>query len=298
MATFNRKVTPLNQTIVESLPNGNSIEYQDFPVDLDTIGTILYLLFHDHWNEIGLGHMVDGSVLELEFNQAPKIIRLYDGYLTVVTESWHMHLCIDENLGGPEKRTPTALRQARRVSRGALYRRLNDRGEARSWGIQFWNGSGEKMMCLFLPNLFVTADEDLLPENKPDHSKLALYEQLQKIYILGEVEIPYESNPLIKPFVSVCRSSRCNPSRNWEPIFDALQSAVQEHQLDIEVISSGCLEVCKLGPVVFCSGDSRDGIEPTWYTRVKPDIAIQIVKQHLLNGEKVMDHVYPKPVVV
>ena len=288
MTEFNRKITPLNQTIIEPLPNGHSIEYENLPVNLDTIGPMLYSLFHDHWNEIGLGHMMDGSVLELEFNQAPKIIRLYDGYLTVVTETWHMHLCIDDNFGGPINRTPEVLRNARRMSRAALYRRLNDRGEARSWGIQFWNGSGEKMMNLFLPNIFVTADEDLLPEHKPDRSKLALYDQLRKIYILGEEEIPYESNPLTKPFVSVCRSSRCNPSRNWQPIFDALETAVKENNLDIEVISSGCLEVCKLGPVVFHSGDR------TWYTRVTPDTAEQIVREHLVKGEKVVDHLYPK----
>ena len=69
MTKFNRKIIPLNQTVVESLPNSGSIEYENFPVTLDTIGPMLYSLFHDHWNEIGLGHMVDGSVLELEFRR-------------------------------------------------------------------------------------------------------------------------------------------------------------------------------------------------------------------------------------
>ena len=289
MTEFQRTIAPLNKTTIEPLPNESTIEYEDFPVDLNSIGPMLYQLFHDNWKEIGLGHMVDGSVLELEFNQAPKIIRLYDGYLTVVTESWHMHLCIDDNFGGPVNRTPEALRHARKMSRGALYRRLNDRGEARSWGIQFWNGNGEKMMNLFLPNAFVTADEDLLPEHKPDRSKLALYEEIRKIYVLGEAEIPYENNPLVKPFISVCRSSRCNPSRNWRPIYDALKTSIDENHLDVEVISSGCLEVCKLGPVVFNSDDR------TWYTRVTPETANQIVQQHLVGGEKVIDHLYPKP---
>ena len=289
MSEFHRTIVPLHQTTIESIPNGGTIEYEDFPVNLDTIGPMLYQLFHDNWKQVGLGHMVDGSVLELEFNQAPKIIRLYDGYLTVVTESWHMHLCIDDNFGGPINRTPETLRHARKIQRGAIYRRLNDRGEARSWGIQFWNGNGEKMMSLFLPNAFVTADEDLLPEHKPDRSKLALYEEIRKIYVLGEATIPYESNPLIKPFVSVCRSSRCNPSRNWQPIYDALKSSIEAHHFDIEVISSGCLEVCQLGPVVFNSTDR------TWHTRVTPETAHQIVQQHLVGGEKVIDHLYPKP---
>ena len=123
MTEFQRTIGPLNKTTIEPLPNESTIEYEDFPVNLDSIGPMLYQLFHDHWKEIGLGHMVDGSVLELEFNQAPKIIRLYDGYLTVVTESWHMHLCVAENQGGATGRTPESLRQVRRVSRAALYRR-------------------------------------------------------------------------------------------------------------------------------------------------------------------------------
>jgi hypothetical protein len=236
MTEFQRRVTPLGQTIVEDLPNGGTIEYEDFPVSIDVTGPMLYSLFHDHWKSVGLGHMVDGSVLELEFTQAPKAIRLYDGYLTVVTEGWHMHLCLEENFGGPVNRTPEELRRVRLVSRGALYRRLNDRGEARSWGIQFWNGAGEKMMNIFLPNLFVSDDEDLLPENRPDRSKLAIYEQLRQVYVLGEADIPYATNPLKRPFVSVCRSSRCNPSRNWQPVYDALKAAVDEHHLDVEVI--------------------------------------------------------------
>jgi (2Fe-2S) ferredoxin len=290
MSEFQRRVTPLNQTSHEDLPNGNQIEYEDFPVTINVTGPMLHWLFHEHWQSVGLGHMVDGSVLELEFNQAPKIIRLYDGYLTVVTEGWHMHLCLESHLGGPENKTPSALQQVRVVSRGALYRRLNNRGEARSWGIQFWNGAGERMMNLFLPNPFVTADEDLLPEHKPDRERLKLYEQVREIFVLGNEDIPYETNPLKQPFLSVCRSSRCNPSRNWQPVYEALVAAVGEHQLDIEVISSGCLEVCKLGPVAFYSGDR------TWYTKVTPETAAEIVSQHLVQGQKVTQNLYPKPV--
>jgi (2Fe-2S) ferredoxin len=289
MTEFQRRITPLNCTTIEDLPNGGKIEYEDFPVSIDVTGPLLHWLFHDHWQGVGLGHMVDGSVLELEFNQAPKIIRLYDGYLTVVTEGWHMHLCLEENLGGPENRTDPKLRQARLVSRGSLYRRLNQRGEARSWGIQFWNGAGERMMNLFLPNPFVTDDEDLLPEHKPDRDKLKLYKQVREIFVLGNADIPYESNPLKRPFLSVCRSSRCNPSRNWQPVYEALVTAVEQNQLDVEVISSGCLEVCKLGPVAFYSGDR------TWYTRVTPETATTIVTQHLVRGEKITAHLYPKP---
>lgn len=287
MSVFNRQVTPMHRCMEESLPNGGRIEYEEFPVEIDVLGSLLYSLFHDHWQEVGLGHMVDGSVLELEFTQAPKIIRLYDGYLTVVTEGWHMHLCIEETQGGPDSATPEELRRNRLVSRAALYRRFNPRGQARSWGIQFWNGADERMMNVFLPNPFVGDREDLLPENKPDRSKLKLYEDLREIYVLGQAVIPYESNPLKRPFISVCRSSRCNPSLNWQPIYDALKGAVEQAELDVDVIHSGCLEVCKLGPVVFYSGDK------TWYTRVTPELADQIVQDHLGQGQKIESNLYP-----
>jgi hypothetical protein len=63
--TFERRVTPLNKLEREDLYNGNSIEYEDFPTSLDVLGPLLYSLFQEHWQQVGLGHMIDGSVLEL-----------------------------------------------------------------------------------------------------------------------------------------------------------------------------------------------------------------------------------------
>jgi (2Fe-2S) ferredoxin len=239
--------------------------------------------------------MVDGSVLELEFTAAPKIFRLYDGYLTVVTESWHMHLCVTENLGGATHRTPESLRQVRRISRAALYRRLNAEGEARSWGIQFWNGGGEKMMTIFLPNAFLGEDEDLLPEHKPDLTKLGLYDRLRQIYVLGSIDIPYQTNPLHRPYISVCRSSRCNAGRDWKSVHEALERQLAESGLtDVELITSGCLEVCKMGPIVFYSGDERAPAH-TWYARVTPDVAKEIISEHIVENRKVTKNLYPQP---
>jgi (2Fe-2S) ferredoxin len=294
VATFERRVPPLGKIEREDTYNGNSIEYEDFSTDLNVLGPLLHSLFQEHWQEVGLGHMVDGSVLELEFTAPPKICRIYDGYLTVVTEGWHMHLCVAENQGGATGRTPESLRQVRRVSRAALYRRLNADGEARSWGIQFWNGAGVKMMTLFLPNAFIGEAEDLLPEHKPDLAKLGLYDRLRQIYVLGTLDIPYETNPLNRPYISVCRSTRCNAGRDWKPVYEALEQQLKESGLNTELIVSGCLEVCKMGPIVFYSGDDR-APEHTWYARVTPDVAKEIVTQHLGENHKVEKHLYPQP---
>ncbi len=287
MSEFQPWVTPLHRSTTEPLSQGGWIEYEDFPPTIEVMGSLLYTLFQERWAEVQLGHVVEGSVLELEFTQPPKICLIYDGYLTVVTEAWHLHLCVEVHQGGPLQKTPPDLQKQRLVSRGSLYRRFNQEGQPRSWGIQFWNGSGEQMMTLFLPNPFVGADEDLLPEGKPQLEKLGLYEELRQIYILGHRPIPFSDNPLKRPYLSVCRSGRCLPSRQWQPVYDALVDAVQTSGLAVEVMTSGCLEVCKLGPVVFSSQES------TWYTRVTPDVARQIVQLDLIEGHKVTDHLYP-----
>ena len=287
MSQFNRWVTPLNRTIQEPTATGGRVEYEEFPCTIDVTGPLLHTLFQERWSEVELGHVVEGSVLELSFTEPPKICVLYDGYLTVVTPAWHLHLCLEENLGGPHCRTPEALRHQRLVKRGALYRRLNERDRPVSWGIQFWNGSDERMMTLFLPNPYLGDDEDLLPEGKPRLEKLGLYETLRQIYVLGEQPIPFTENPLKRPYLAVCRSSRCNPSRNWQPTFNALKQAVDAAGLDIPVQTAGCLEVCKLGPVVFHSG------ERIWYTRATPEVAERIVNDHLVQGQPIVDHLYP-----
>lgn len=288
MAEFQRWITPLQRSTVEPLPTGGAILHEDIPHGIDDIGPLLYSLFHEHWHQVQLSHVVEGSVLELEFSGKPKICILYDGYLTIVTETWHGHLCLEEHGGGPLKTTPEKLRMERRIQRASLYRRCNEQGEARSWGIQFWNGGGEKMMTIFLPNPYVTdLDEDLLPEKKPQIEKLALYNSLREIYVLGVQPIPFDSNPLKLPYIAVCRSSRCNPSRNWQPTFEALEQAVSAAGLDVDVMSFGCLEVCKLGPVVHVAPDQ------TWYTRVTPEVATQIVQTHLVAGQRLNSHLYP-----
>jgi (2Fe-2S) ferredoxin len=289
---FERRVTPLNKIEREYTHNGHSIEYEDFSTTLDVLGPLLHSLFQEHWPDLGLGHVVDGSVLELEFTSAPTACRVYDGYLTVVAEGWHMHLCIAENWGGPARITPKSLRQVRRVSRAALYRQFNAQGEPQSWGIQFWNGGEEKMMTIFLPNIFLGEDEDFLPEHKPDLSKLEVYEKLRQIYVLGMVDIPYTSNPLNRPYLSVCRSTRCNNGKDWQLVYDALHKQLVDSKIDVELIISGCLEVCKMGPIVFYSGDERSP-EHTWYARVTPDIAKEIVTKHLKNNQKVERNLHP-----
>ncbi|MBC1240474.1 ferredoxin [Nostoc sp. 2RC] len=286
MSEFNCWVTPVNEVVREDLATGGFVEYEYFDCKSDVLASLLYTLFEQNWQQVGVGHIVQGSVLELEFHAPPKLCILYDGYLTVAAEGWHLHLCIDTNFGGPLCKTPVEVRKQRLVSRAAFYRRFNAEESPRSWGIQFWNGANEQLMTILLPNPLVDG-ENLLPEGKPNLAKLALYEDLRDIYVLGKQPIPFTKNPLKHSYISVCTSTRCLPSRKWQPTFDALKSAVENTGLDIEVRTSGCLEVCQLGPVVFYSNDR------TWYTRVNPNVAENIVNEHLVKGNKITPNLYP-----
>ena len=70
--SFQRRVIPLNKIDLERLDEDNSFEYEDFPATFEVLGPMLHSLFQEHWQELGLGHIVNGSVLELEFEAAPK----------------------------------------------------------------------------------------------------------------------------------------------------------------------------------------------------------------------------------
>ena len=66
MSKFSRWVTPLDRRSIEPLYAGQIIEYEDFPCTIDVTGPLLYTLFQERWQEIQVGHVVEGSVLELE----------------------------------------------------------------------------------------------------------------------------------------------------------------------------------------------------------------------------------------
>ncbi|BAC89915.1 (2Fe-2S) ferredoxin domain-containing protein [Gloeobacter violaceus] len=284
---FERRVQPLGRTTYESQPSGWTHEYEDFDSRLDVVGPLLYTLFQERWREVQLGYVVEGGVFELEMPASPKLCVLYDGYLTVISESWHIHLCVAPCLGGPERKTPPELSERRQLSRAAFYRFVDPGGEPKGWGIQFWNGWGEKLMSIFLPNPYLGEDDDLLPEGKARFEKLGLYDELRAIYVLGTRPIPFEDNPLTRPYLAVCTSSRCNPSRRWQPVAEALRAALAEAGSPVAVIEAPCLQVCKLGPVVYHSGDD------TWYTRVTPAVAGRIVQEHLGRGQTLAEHRYP-----
>ncbi len=214
MAVFNPWVPPLNQTWQEVSPIGWTTVYEGIPAHIDCLGPLLYELFQERWAEIQVGQVVEGGVLEAAFKDPPTLCVLYDGYLTVATETWHLHLGLEEHQGGPYRRTPPELRRKRLVGRAALYRRLNPQGQPRQWGIQFWNGAEESLLQIFLPSPFLGPGEDYLPEGKADYQQLSLYERLRAIYVEGK-EITLSSGPIWRFAVPAAAILLATISRWW-----------------------------------------------------------------------------------
>jgi hypothetical protein len=134
-------------------------------------------LFVKNWKQIVVGPCVEGAVFEIQFVQPPEI-RISDGYLTVDLRSWHFHLCIGAHKGTSSEE----LRRVRPVNKIALFeRRGKGCGGGRSWGLKLWNGYGEQMTTVFLPNPRLTDDMQWL--KTPDWKRLELYYHLRQKFL-------------------------------------------------------------------------------------------------------------------
>ncbi len=145
----------------------------------ETMQTLVKDLFQHNWQRIVIGPCIQGAVFEVRFEQAPKLSYL-DGYLTVDLGPWHFHLCI-----GPHQGTSSdELRRKRPVAEIAFF---EERGRGcasgQSWGLQMWNGFGEQMTTVFLPNPFLSDTQKILRE--PQWERLRLWYELREKY-LGE----------------------------------------------------------------------------------------------------------------
>ena len=157
----------------------------------ETMQALAHDLFQHNWQRIVVGPCVQGAVFEVRFEKEPKLSYL-DGYLTADLGHWHFHLCI-----GPHQGTPSEeLRRKRPVAKIAFFEergRVCARG--RSWGVQMWNGFGEQMATVFLPNPFLSDEQKILRE--PQWERLRLWYALRTKY-LGE-PMPEDYKPTDAP---------------------------------------------------------------------------------------------------
>ena len=165
--------------VVEHL-DGSVTEYSYFDPSEEAMDRLVKTLFESHWRDITVGPCIEGAVFEVRFSEAPKL-SILDGYLTVNLGPWHFHLCIAPHRGN---RSPE-LRKARQVARVALFEtRGAGCGGGRSWGVRMWNGFGEQMTTVFLPNPRLSDEMKLLRE--PNWDRLTLWYKLRREF-LGEI---------------------------------------------------------------------------------------------------------------
>jgi hypothetical protein len=136
-------------------------------------------LFGTYWKSVVVGPCIEGAVFEVGFENAPAI-RYSDGYLTIDLGHWHFHLCVGPHKGSASEE----LRRMRPAAKVAFFeRRGKGCGGGRSWGLRLWNGYGEQMTTVFLPNPNVSDDQKML--RVPDWSRLEIYYRLREQF-LGE----------------------------------------------------------------------------------------------------------------
>jgi len=164
---------------IEQHPDETVTAYTWLSPDETVLRALAQELFGTHWRSVVVGPCIEGAVFEVSF-QTPPELRYSDGYLTVDLGPWHFHLCL-----GPHKGNSSAeLREKRPVAKVAFFeRRGKGCAGGRSWGLRMWNGYGEQMTTVFLPNPRVSDDHQLLKE--PDWSRLEPYYRLRAQF-LGE----------------------------------------------------------------------------------------------------------------
>jgi len=96
--------------------------------------------------------------------------------------------------------------------------------------------------------------------------------------------------PIGKYIISVCSSSGCKAS-NSDGIYEELVKEVKAHNLEkkVEVSITGCFGFCEKGPIVKIFPDD------TFYIKVKPENAKDIIEQHIIQGKKVEKLLYINP---
>lgn len=158
-------------------PDGSISEYTDVPLTPGRLERLLRELFEAHWQQIVFGPCIQGAVFEIRLTEPPRKMAMFDGYLTVDTGAWHMHLCIDKHTDAPS----AEISAQRQTSRAAFFHDQRSNGCVRgTWGLRLWNGLGEQMITVFFPNPYLTDEQHF--QKEPDWSRLALWEQLRRTY--------------------------------------------------------------------------------------------------------------------
>ncbi len=159
--------------------NHDDLEVFALPANPDLLLELLTTVFQNHWRHVRFGLLIQGAVYELAATEQPRLAML-DGYLTIDLGGPHIHLCIGEQRGLPGHPVDPALAKRRRCAHVELQRQWID-GAPRTWMLRMFNGDGDQMITVLLPNPFLSDDQRLLDE--PDWTRLSLWDELRRRYL-------------------------------------------------------------------------------------------------------------------
>lgn len=166
----------LQQPVETNEPSLGHVQAWALPADEDSLWMLCKDIFQKHWDEIVFGSLIPGAVWEIRAPNAPTKVSVLDGYLTVDFGAWHFHICIGHFKGASDEDA-----FLRRTGRAELYRVLNKEGTPKSWGVRLFNNAGQQQMTVFLPNPFLTPEQQIAPA--PDWSRLVIWDWLRETYL-------------------------------------------------------------------------------------------------------------------
>jgi hypothetical protein len=149
------------------------------PVDEPRLQELLSIVFEQHWPSIRFGTLIQGAAFEIRATERPRLSML-DGYLTIDVGHSHLHLCVGPHRGSEDRPTDPELARRRRCAHAELQRQWRD-GAPRTWMLRMFNGAGEQMLTVLLPNPFLD-DDDRAP-TEPDWDRLELWDLLRTRFL-------------------------------------------------------------------------------------------------------------------
>jgi hypothetical protein len=152
-----------------------------FPIAVseDVVLALLTDIFESWWQQIRFGPVIEGAVYELRPPHRPHL-SMFDGYLTIGFDEWHVHVCIGAHHGMSGKPVTDETARRRRCAHLEL-QRLWAEGSPCSWMVRMFNGDGDQQMTVLLPGPFLDDDQRILDE--PDHRRLELWDHLRATYL-------------------------------------------------------------------------------------------------------------------
>ncbi len=93
-----------------------------------------------------------------------------------------------------------------------------------------------------------------------------------------------------KYHVLICGGTGCTSSKS-ELIKDNMEKLVKDKGLenDVQIVRTGCFGFCEQGPIVKFLPDN------TFYVRVTPEDAEELINEHIIKGRKVERLLYIEP---